>query len=102
VIEKIESMDRVHHSIASVTKLTAGSTAPVKKFQDLFGTWLKAASEAEKKAQALAHQFSSGSEEVSIHQAMIAAQKSFIMIKASTEMTKRCLNAYHAIWNMPV
>ncbi len=101
MIEKIYSTEGIHHRIASISDLRARSTSPLKG-QHLFGTWLQAASEAENKAQALAHQFASGSEDVSIHQAMIAAQQSFMMIKASTEMTKRCLHAYQEIWNMPV
>ena len=102
MINKISALDTFNKDIAALTAFGAGSAAKHTTFQDLFQHWIKAASESEIKAQSLAHQFSMGAQDLSIHQVMIAAQKSLITIKASTEVTKRCLNAYQEIWNMPL
>ena len=102
MIEKVPSLDTFHQDISALKSSSEGSSATGTKFQDILQQWIKSASDAEIKAQSLAHQFAIGAEEVSIHQVMIAAQKSFIAIKASTEVAKRCLNAYQEIWNMPI
>ena len=101
VISKISPPTTGFQSISALKPPVTDIGASVK-FQDLFQHWIKTASESEHKAQSLAHQFSIGAEDVSIHQVMIAAQKSLMTIKASTEVTKRCLNAYQEIWNMPI
>lgn len=103
VIEKVFSPDTVSQGISALkTTIKEEPAVKAETFQNLFQQWIKAVSDSEHNAQSLAHQFSIGAEDVSIHQVMIAAQKSFITIKASTEITKRCLNAYQEIWNMPI
>lgn len=102
MINKISVLDTFHRHVSVINAPGEAVSAKNTTFQDLFQHWIKDASASEIKAQSLAHQFAIGAEDVSIHQVMIAAQKSLITIKASTEITKRCLNAYQEIWNMPI
>lgn len=63
-------------------------------------SWLKTVAQSEQQAKTLAHQFAMGNEQINLHQVMIESQKSLVYLKATAEITKRCLMAYQEIWNM--
>jgi flagellar hook-basal body complex protein FliE len=78
VINKTLALDTFHQSISTLSASLKGVAAKNTKFQDLLQHRIKDVSVSEIQAQSLAHQFAIGAEDVSIHQVMIAAQKSLI------------------------
>ena len=95
-------VDLLTQGVPGFKTFSTGPATETPSFQNIFQQWIKAASHAEQEAQSLAHQFAVGAQDVSIHQVVISAQKSLITLKAGTEVTKSCLNAYQEIWNMPI
>jgi flagellar hook-basal body complex protein FliE len=84
----------------SFSSVSSSSSPPT--FKKMLEIGLKELSDIENKANQLSTDFALGKENISVHSVMIAMQKSLIALKATTEVTKRCLNAYQEIWNMHI
>jgi len=78
------------------------STNSCSAFKQVFQQLIQMTSQSELQAQHLAQQFALGDDTVSLHEVMMESQKSLVYLKASHEVTKRCLSAYQEIWNMHV
>lgn len=100
----INQTGAVHQLYQQMSQVNKGALDPSgdNPFKDIFKELIKTTSETELKAQQLAHQFALGDDSVSIHKVMIESQKSLVYLKATTEVSKRCLSAYQEIWNMHI
>lgn len=88
---------------AAGSKPASGANAPEgPSFGDALQNALADVSAAQKDAQAMAKEFSSGDPNVNLQDVMINLQKANLSFQQMTQVRNRLVSAYQDIMNMPV
>ena len=88
---------------AAGSKPASGASAPEGvSFGDALQNALAEVSAAQKDAQQMTKEFSSGDPNVNLQDVMINLQKANLSFQQMTQVRNRLVSAYHDIMNMPV
>ncbi|MBT8101226.1 MAG: flagellar hook-basal body complex protein FliE [Gammaproteobacteria bacterium] len=77
-------------------------STPTANFGDMLKSSLDSVNEAQQTAGELKSGFISGSNDASLVEVMVAAQKADLSFRAVTEVRNKLITAYQDIMNMPV